>query len=53
MFATMVEIICAVLVLIGIAKEEKLIELEDRALDLIANAIAKVIVKYRRKKAAR
>lgn len=48
MFATFIEIVLVALVLVGIVKEEKLIEFEDKILDSIANSIAKVIVARRR-----
>lgn len=48
MTATIIEIILAALVLVGIVKEEKLVEFEDKVLDSIANSIAKVIVARRR-----
>lgn len=48
MVATIIEIALVSLVLIGIVKEEKLIEFEDRILDKMAASIAKVIVKHRR-----
>lgn len=48
MLATIIEIVLAALVLVGIVKEEKLIEFEDKVLDSIANSIAKVIVARRR-----
>lgn len=50
MFATIIEIALMVLVLVGVAYEEKLIAFEDRISDALANAIAKVIVAHRRKK---
>ena len=49
MLATIIEIALVTLVLIGIVKEEKLIAWEDRVLDKVAEAIAKVIVARRRK----
>ena len=48
MLATIIEIVLEALVLVGIVKEEKLIEFEDKVLDSIANSIAKVIVARRR-----
>ncbi len=48
MLATIIEIVLVALVLVGIVKEEKLIEFEDKVLDSIANSIAKVIVARRR-----
>lgn len=49
MLETIVEIILASLVLVGIIKEEKLIEFEDKVLDAVAKSIARVIVARRRK----
>ena len=49
MSATIIEIALVILVLIGIVKEEKLIAWEDKVLDKVAEAIAKVIVARRRK----
>ena len=49
MLATVIEIVLVALVLVGIVKEDKLIEFEDRVLDSLANSIAKVIVARRRK----
>ena len=49
MLATIIEIALVVLVLVGIAKEEKLIAFEEKVLDALANFIAKVIVAYRKR----
>lgn len=51
MIETIIEIGLATLVLIGIVKEEKLIDFEDKVLDKIAFAIAKAIIARRRKNA--
>ena len=48
MLATIIEIALVTLVLIGIVKEEKLIEFEDKILDKVAELIAKVIVARRK-----
>lgn len=50
MLATIIEIALVTLVLIGIVKKEKLIALEDKVLDKIAQIIAKVIIAYRKKR---
>ena len=47
MLITIIEVLAVALILAGIIYEEKLIAFEDKALDWLAEKIARVIIKYR------
>lgn len=46
---TLVEVICVNLIIYGFTKEDKLIELEERAEDKAARWVAGQIIKYRKR----